>query len=65
MVYLLDLVFSNQTILRNLQVQLWKQQLITEDYELIAEVSKNLGAPMKGIEISKLDASERMQDRGI
>ena len=36
-----------------------------QDYKLIAEVSKNLGAPMKGIEISKLHASERMQDRGI
>jgi pyridoxal 5'-phosphate synthase pdxS subunit len=36
-----------------------------EDYELIARVSKNLGKPMKGIEISKLDASQRMQDRGI
>jgi pyridoxal 5'-phosphate synthase pdxS subunit len=34
------------------------------DYGLIAEVSKNLGTPMKGIEISKLDASQRMQDRG-
>jgi pyridoxal 5'-phosphate synthase pdxS subunit len=36
-----------------------------DDYELIARVSKNLGAPMKGIEISKLSSSERMQDRGI
>ncbi|MCR8632227.1 MULTISPECIES: pyridoxal 5'-phosphate synthase lyase subunit PdxS [Paenibacillus] len=34
------------------------------DYALIAEVSKNLGAPMKGIEISKLDVTQRMQDRG-
>ncbi|MNE09207.1 Pyridoxal biosynthesis lyase PdxS [compost metagenome] len=34
------------------------------DYKLIAEVSKNLGAPMKGIEISKLSAAERMSDRG-
>lgn len=34
------------------------------DYKLIAEISKNLGTPMKGIEISKLDASQRMQDRG-
>jgi pyridoxal 5'-phosphate synthase pdxS subunit len=34
------------------------------DYELIARVSKNLGTPMKGIEISKLDATQRMQDRG-
>jgi pyridoxal 5'-phosphate synthase pdxS subunit len=36
-----------------------------EDYELIARVSKDLGAAMKGIEISKLHASERMQDRGL
>jgi pyridoxal 5'-phosphate synthase pdxS subunit len=36
-----------------------------QDYKLIAEVSKNLGAPMKGIDIAKLNASERMQDRGI
>ncbi|MCR8645151.1 pyridoxal 5'-phosphate synthase lyase subunit PdxS [Paenibacillus sp. N1-5-1-14] len=34
------------------------------DYGLIVEVSKNLGTPMKGIEISKLQAAERMQDRG-
>jgi pyridoxal 5'-phosphate synthase pdxS subunit len=34
------------------------------DYKLIAELSKNLGTPMKGIEISKLDSSQRMQDRG-
>ncbi|CAM3457164.1 pyridoxal 5'-phosphate synthase lyase subunit PdxS [Marinicrinis lubricantis] len=35
-----------------------------EDYELIARVSTDLGTPMKGIEISSLQASERMQDRG-
>ncbi|MEB3103732.1 pyridoxal 5'-phosphate synthase lyase subunit PdxS [Ferviditalea candida] len=34
------------------------------DFGLIAELSKNLGAPMKGIEISSLAASERMQERG-
>ncbi|GGA16573.1 pyridoxal 5'-phosphate synthase subunit PdxS [Paenibacillus marchantiophytorum] len=34
------------------------------DYKLIAEISKNIGTPMKGIEISKLQASERMQERG-
>jgi pyridoxal 5'-phosphate synthase pdxS subunit len=34
------------------------------DYKLIAELSKNLGTPMKGIEISKLDSTQRMQDRG-
>jgi pyridoxal 5'-phosphate synthase pdxS subunit len=35
-----------------------------QDYELIANLSKNLGTAMKGIEISTLAASERMQDRG-
>lgn len=34
------------------------------DYALIAKISKNLGTPMKGIEISKLDATQRMQERG-
>ncbi|NDI36884.1 pyridoxal 5'-phosphate synthase lyase subunit PdxS [Chengkuizengella sediminis] len=34
------------------------------DYDLLVKVSKNLGTPMKGIEISKLDKSERMQERG-
>jgi len=34
------------------------------DYGMLAELSKNLGTPMKGIEISKLDATQRMQDRG-
>ncbi|RXZ78476.1 pyridoxal 5'-phosphate synthase lyase subunit PdxS [Paenibacillaceae bacterium] len=35
------------------------------DYKLITEVSKNLGTPMKGIDIKQLHASERMQDRGL
>lgn len=35
------------------------------DYELIAKLSKNLGTPMKGIEISSLDAADRMQDRSV
>lgn len=35
-----------------------------QDYQLIAELSKGLGAAMKGIEISTLSAAERMQDRG-
>ena len=34
------------------------------DYELIAKLSKNLGTPMKGIEMSKLGVADRMQDRG-
>ncbi|UKS31073.1 pyridoxal 5'-phosphate synthase lyase subunit PdxS [Paenibacillus sp. HWE-109] len=35
------------------------------DYGLIARISRNLGAPMKGIEISTLSAYDRMQERGI
>ena len=34
------------------------------DYELIGKLSKELGSPMKGIEISTLHPSERMQERG-
>ncbi|WP_442600432.1 pyridoxal 5'-phosphate synthase lyase subunit PdxS [Neobacillus sp. D3-1R] len=35
-----------------------------QDYKLIAEISKNLGVAMKGIEISTLSPSDRMQERG-
>jgi pyridoxal 5'-phosphate synthase pdxS subunit len=35
-----------------------------EDYEMIGRLSKNLGAPMKGIEISTLQQNERMAERG-
>lgn len=35
-----------------------------QDYGKIVELSKNLGTPMKGIEISKLSPEERMQERG-
>lgn len=35
-----------------------------KDYALIAEVSKEIGTPMKGIDIGQLAASERMQERG-
>jgi pyridoxal 5'-phosphate synthase pdxS subunit len=35
-----------------------------QDYKLIAEISKNLGIAMKGIEISSLSPEARMQDRG-
>jgi len=35
-----------------------------DDYELIARVSKNLGAAMKGIEISRLSEEDRMSLRG-
>jgi pyridoxal 5'-phosphate synthase pdxS subunit len=35
-----------------------------QDYELIAHLSKELGTPMKGIEISSLDSTQRMQERG-
>ncbi|MFJ7669714.1 pyridoxal 5'-phosphate synthase lyase subunit PdxS [Lysinibacillus sp. NPDC097195] len=35
-----------------------------QDYQLIAEISKELGVPMKGIDIAQLSQSERMQERG-
>jgi pyridoxal 5'-phosphate synthase pdxS subunit len=35
-----------------------------QDYQLIAEISKNLGVAMKGIEISTLSPEARMQERG-
>lgn len=34
-----------------------------QDYKLIGELSKDLGTAMKGIDISTLEAGERMQDR--
>ncbi|MCL1632222.1 pyridoxal 5'-phosphate synthase lyase subunit PdxS [Sporolactobacillus sp. CPB3-1] len=36
-----------------------------QDYERIAELSKGIGTPMKGIDMSHLGPAERMQDRGI
>ena len=35
-----------------------------KDYKLIAEISKDLGVPMKGIDIAQLGHNERMQERG-
>lgn len=35
------------------------------DYKLITEVSKNLGTPMKGIDIKTLSGFDRMQDRSV
>ncbi|MGE7796979.1 pyridoxal 5'-phosphate synthase lyase subunit PdxS [Lysinibacillus fusiformis] len=35
-----------------------------KDYKLIAELSKELGVPMKGIDIAQLGQYERMQERG-
>ncbi len=35
-----------------------------KDYDLLAKLSKNLGTPMKGIELSTLSDNERMAERG-
>ncbi len=35
-----------------------------KDYDLLAKLSKNLGTPMKGIELSTLSNNERMAERG-
>ena len=34
------------------------------DYALIAELSEDLGAAMKGIDVRTLEESERMSERG-
>jgi pyridoxal 5'-phosphate synthase pdxS subunit len=34
------------------------------DSNILAEISKDLGQPMSGIEISTLKENERMQERG-
>ena len=36
-----------------------------QDYALLVELSKDLGEPMKGIEMSTLSANERMTDRSL
>ncbi|BFU59789.1 MULTISPECIES: pyridoxal 5'-phosphate synthase lyase subunit PdxS [Rodentibacter] len=35
-----------------------------QDYDLIARLSEDLGEPMRGLEISKLNLQDRMQERG-
>ena len=35
-----------------------------KDYKLLAEISKNIGTPMTGLEMSSLTPADRMQDRG-
>lgn len=35
-----------------------------QDYKLIAELSKELGPAMKGLDINQLSLEERMQERG-
>ncbi|SUU44560.1 pyridoxal biosynthesis lyase PdxS [Actinobacillus ureae] len=35
-----------------------------QDYDLIARLSEDLGEPMRGLDISKLAAQDRMQERG-
>ena len=35
-----------------------------KDYDLIGKLSKDLGTPMKGIDVATLASEERMQERG-
>ena len=35
-----------------------------KDYALLAEISRDLGEPMVGIDISTIPPAERMQERG-
>ena len=34
------------------------------DFAMLAEISRDLGEPMVGIEISTIPSAERMQERG-
>ncbi|WP_392560571.1 pyridoxal 5'-phosphate synthase lyase subunit PdxS [Orbus mooreae] len=64
-----DGVFVGSGIFKSTNPEKFAQAIVQatthfNDYPRIAELSKNLGSAMKGIEISQLLASERMQERG-
>lgn len=64
-----DGVFVGSGIFKSANPEKFAQAIVQatthfNDYPRIAELSKNLGSAMKGIEISQLSASERMQERG-
>ncbi|MBU5594431.1 pyridoxal 5'-phosphate synthase lyase subunit PdxS [Amphibacillus sp. MSJ-3] len=64
-----DGVFVGSGIFKSEQPEKFARAIVQatenyQDYDLIGQISKGLGGAMKGIEISKLTAEERMQDRG-
>ncbi|OCG01126.1 pyridoxal 5'-phosphate synthase lyase subunit PdxS [Gilliamella sp. wkB112] len=64
-----DGVFVGSGIFKSQQPEKFAKAIVQattyfDDYPRLAELSKGLGDAMKGIEISQLAASERMQDRG-
>ncbi len=64
-----DGIFVGSGIFKSENPQRFAQAIVEatthyEDYQLISKLSKGLGAAMRGIEISTLMPSERMQERG-
>ncbi|MUV37783.1 Pyridoxal 5'-phosphate synthase (glutamine hydrolyzing) [Lentibacillus sp. JNUCC-1] len=64
-----DGVFVGSGIFKSETPELFAKAIVQatthyQDYALIGKLSKDLGAAMKGIEISTLSTEERMQDRG-
>ncbi|MGM8366418.1 pyridoxal 5'-phosphate synthase lyase subunit PdxS [Virgibacillus sp. W0181] len=64
-----DGVFVGSGIFKSETPELFAKAIVEattnyKNYELIGELSKELGTAMKGIEISSLSTEERMQDRG-
>lgn len=65
-----DGVFVGSGIFKSENPEKFAKAIVTAtkhytDYKLIAEVSKDLGLAMKGIEISQLVGAQRMQDRSF
>lgn len=56
--------FLNLNILKKFAKAIVQATTHYQDYDLIARLSEELGEPMKGIEISRLQQHERMQERG-
>lgn len=63
-----DGVFVGSGIFKSEQPEKFARAIVEatqnyQNYELLVELSKDLGEPMKGIEMSALSANERMADR--
>lgn len=65
-----DGIFVGSGIFKSQNPEKFAKAIVTatahpDDYRLIAEVSKNLGNPMKGIDVSTLADVEKMAPRGM
>ncbi|MCK5547806.1 MAG: pyridoxal 5'-phosphate synthase lyase subunit PdxS, partial [Thermoplasmata archaeon] len=65
-----DGVFVGSGIFKSEQPEVMAKAIVEatmnfKDAKVVAEVSRGLGSAMKGVEISELSESERLQERGI